>query len=102
VYILAESFKFVRFYPLGQNDLPLEVINTVGIPVEKNAVCSSVPDPPDPRVFLPPGSGSTSQWYGYGSGSGSGSGLSSYKNYKKNLESYYFVTLFDFYLRKII
>jgi len=26
VYILAESFKFVRFYPLGQNDLPLEVI----------------------------------------------------------------------------
>ena len=28
VYILAESFKFVRFYPLGQEDLPLEV----GIP----------------------------------------------------------------------
>jgi hypothetical protein len=32
----------------------------------------SVPDPnPDPRVFWPPGSGSTSQRYGSGSGSGS-------------------------------
>ncbi len=31
---------------------------------------TSVPDPdpnPDPRVFGPPGSGSTSQWYGSGS-----------------------------------
>ncbi len=46
----------------------------------------SVPDP-DPRVFWPPGSGSTSQRYGSGS---------SCKNNKKNLESYYFVTLFDF------
>jgi hypothetical protein len=32
------------------------------------------PDPPDPRVFGPPGSGSTSQRYGSGSGSCSGSG----------------------------
>ena len=24
VYVLAESFKFVRFYPLGQDDLPNE------------------------------------------------------------------------------
>ncbi len=30
-------------------------------------------DPPDPRVFWPPGSGSTSQRYGSGSGIGSGS-----------------------------
>ena len=45
------------------------------------------PDPPDPRVFGPPGSGSTSQRYGSGS---------SCKNSKKNLDSYYFVTLFDF------
>ncbi len=29
------------------------------------------PDPPDPHVFGPPGSGSTSQRYGSGSGSGS-------------------------------
>ncbi len=29
------------------------------------------PDPPDPHVFGPPGSGSTSQSYGYISGSGS-------------------------------
>ncbi len=32
------------------------------------------PDPTDPRVFGPPGSGSTSQRYGSGSGSCSGSG----------------------------
>jgi hypothetical protein len=32
------------------------------------------PDPPYPRVFGPPGSGSTSQRYGSGSGSCSGSG----------------------------
>jgi hypothetical protein len=51
------------------------------------------PDPPDPRVFGPPGSGSTSQRYGSGSGSRF---LLSCKNSKKNLDSYYFVTLFDF------
>ncbi len=38
-------------------------------------VCSSVadpdPDPPDPHVFGPPGSESTTQRYGSGSGSGS-------------------------------
>jgi hypothetical protein len=39
-------------------------------------VCGSVadPDPPDPHIFGPPGSGSTSQMYRYGSGSCSGSG----------------------------
>jgi hypothetical protein len=52
------------------------------------------PDPPDPRVFWPPGSGSTSQ--SYRSGSGSGSFYHHAKIIKKNLESYYFVTLFDF------
>jgi hypothetical protein len=57
---------------------------------------SSVPDPPDPRVFWPPGSGSTSQRYGSGSGSGSGSFYHHAKIIRKNLESYYFVTLFDF------
>jgi hypothetical protein len=31
------------------------------------------PDPPDPHVFGPPGSGSTIQRYGSGSGSGPGS-----------------------------
>jgi hypothetical protein len=50
---------------------------------------SSVPDSdpnpdPDPRVFWPPGSGSTSQRYGSGSIN------------MKDLESYYFVTLFEF------
>jgi hypothetical protein len=52
----------------------------------------SVPDPnpPDPHVFWPPGSGSASQRYG------SGSFYHHAKIVKKNLESYYFVTLFDF------
>jgi hypothetical protein len=50
-------------------------------------VCS-VADP-DPHVFGPPGSGSMSQvWIRIL--------LSSCKNSKKNLVSYYFVTLFDF------
>jgi hypothetical protein len=51
------------------------------------------PDPPDPRVFGPPGSGygSTSQRYRSGSGSCSGC-----KNSKKSLDSYYFVTFFEF------
>jgi hypothetical protein len=49
------------------------------------------PDPnPDPHVFGPPRSGSTSQevWIWIL--------LSSCKNSKKNLDTYYFVTLFDF------
>jgi hypothetical protein len=58
------------------------------------------PDPPDPHVFGPPGSGSGSTGQRYGSGSGScfGSGSFYYhaKIVKKNLDSYYFVTLFDF------
>ncbi len=55
------------------------------------------PDPPDPHVFGPPVSGSISQRYGSGFGSGSGSFyLSSCKNSKKTLESYYYVTFFDF------
>jgi hypothetical protein len=52
----------------------------------KPSPAGSVPNP-DPRVFRPPGSGSTSQRYESGSGSGSGTG-SFY-----HLESYYFVTL---------
>jgi hypothetical protein len=68
----------------------------------------SVPDP-DPPVFGGgSGSGSTSQRYGSGSGSCSDTRirillwfririlLSSCKNIKKNLDSYYFVALFDF------
>jgi hypothetical protein len=52
------------------------------------------PDPPDPRVFGPPGSGtgSTSQRYGSGSGSCSGSG-SFYHHAKIVLKT---LTLFDF------
>ena len=53
---------------------------------------------PYPHVFGPPRSGSISQRYGSGSGSCSGSGSFYHhaKNSKKNLDSYYFVTLFDF------
>ncbi len=54
--------------------------------------CISVPDPPEPRVFWPPGSGSTSQRYGSGS---------FYHHAKKNLESYYIVTILDFLSLKI-
>ncbi len=59
------------------------------------------PDPPDLHVFGPPGSGSASQRYGSRSGSCSGSGSGYFYHHakmKKNLDSYYFVTLFDFYL----
>ncbi len=61
-------------------------------------VASSVPDPdpdpPDPHVFGPPGSGAGSTSLRYGSGSGSF--YHHAKNSKKNLNSFYFVTLFDF------
>ncbi len=42
-------------------------------PSSAGSVPDPNPDPPDPRVFWPPGSGSTSQRYESGSGSGSGS-----------------------------
>jgi hypothetical protein len=44
------------------------------------------PDPPDPRVFGPPGSGSINQRYGSGSGSFY---LSLSNNGKKNLDFYF-------------
>jgi hypothetical protein len=73
-------------------------------------ICSvAYPDPnpdPDPHVFGPPGSGSTSHRYGSGSFYHHG------KKNNNNLDSYYFVTLFDFlslkydvnvpYLQKVI
>jgi hypothetical protein len=64
----------------------------------KSSVADPDPDPPDPHVLGPPGSRSTSQRYGSGSGSGSGIRglLSSCKYSKKNLYSFYFVTLLDF------
>jgi hypothetical protein len=56
------------------------------------------PDPPDPRVFWPPGSGFTSQRLDPEPDPvlDPDPDPSSCKNNKKNLESYYFVTLFDF------
>jgi hypothetical protein len=65
-------------------------------------VISSVADPdpnpdPDPRFFGPPGSGSGSTSQRYGSGSDSGSGSGSFYHSKKNLDSSYFVTLFEFF-----
>jgi hypothetical protein len=53
------------------------------------------PDPPDPHVFGPPGSGSTSQRYGSGSGSFYHHAKKN-STAKKNLDSYYFVNLLDF------
>ncbi len=43
------------------------------------------PDPPDPHVFGPPGSGSISQRYGLGFGSGSGSFYHQAKIIRKTL-----------------
>jgi hypothetical protein len=59
-------------------------------------LCGSVPDldPPDPHVFGPPGSGSTSQMYG--SGSGSGSLYHHAKIVRKTLIPSILVTLVDF------
>ncbi len=52
------------------------------------------PDPPAPHVFGPPGSGSTSERYG------SGSFYHHEKIVRKNLDSFYFVTLFDYFSLK--
>ncbi len=69
------------------------------------------PDLPDPHFFGPPGSGSGSISQRYGSGSGSGSGSfyhriwilpSPSKKSKKNLDSYCFVTSFDFLSLKMM
>ncbi len=51
------------------------------------------PDPPDPNVFGPPGSGSTIQMYG----SGSGSFYHEAKKVKKTFDSYCFVTSFGLF-----
>ncbi len=51
-----------------------KVITFLGILVGRLSVADPNPDPPGPRVFGPPGSGSISQRYGSGSGSVSGSG----------------------------
>jgi hypothetical protein len=69
----------------------LDFFFTKGKKKHNNFISSSSVADPDPHAFGPPGSGSNSQIYGSGSfyhhakiGS------------KKNLDSYYFVTLFDF------
>jgi hypothetical protein len=56
----------------------------------KTSVADPNPDPPDPHVFGPPGSGSFRQRYVFGSGSF----YHQAKENKKNLDSYCFVTSF--------
>ncbi len=57
------------------------------------------PDPTDPHIFGPPGSGSISQRYGIRIRLLIRiRNLLSCKNSKKNLDSYYFVILFDFFI----
>jgi hypothetical protein len=72
----------------------------LSVDVDPAVVLTSVadPDPPDPHVFGPIGSGTTSQRNGSGSCSGSGSGSFHHhaKIVRKILDSYYFVNLFDF------
>jgi hypothetical protein len=78
---------FVLFrYAEEQQDLALLSISTFQRALKVSCLvvaCTSVadPDPPDPRVSGPPGSGS-------------GSFLLLSKNIKKNLDFYYFVTSF--------
>ncbi len=64
------------------------------------------PDPPDPRVFGPPGSGSISQRYGFRSGSCSGSGSGSFYHsaniVRKTLISTVLWHFFDFLSLKIM
>ncbi len=70
--------------------------------VQISSVADPDPDPPDPHVFGPPGSGFISQRYGAGSESGSGSFYHQAKK-NKNLDSYCFVTsLMYMYLQKVI
>jgi hypothetical protein len=66
--------------------------------VAKYLLFSSVPDPPDPHVFGPPGSGSTSQRYG----SGTGSFYHHAKIIRKTLIPSILWLLLTFYLWKIM
>ncbi len=72
--------------------------NEIGLTMSRlpdEFVYSRVPDP-DPHVFGPPGSGSTSQMYGSGSCSGSGSFYHHAKIVRITMIPTIFVTLFDF------
>ncbi len=71
----------------------------VQIKRKKEYAWGSVPDPnPDPRVFWPPGSGSTSQRYGSSSGSGSGSFYHHAKIIRKPLNPTILLLFLTFYL----
>ena len=49
-YVMAESFKFVREYPLGQEDLPAEYLHHASVLAAKHGDCL-----PAPRVdYTPP------------------------------------------------
>jgi hypothetical protein len=82
----------------GSATLPEVIPRAIySIAVTACTVFVSVPDPPDPHVFRPAGSGSTCEvWIRIRLWIRIPILLSSCKNNKKNLESYYFVTLFDF------
>ncbi len=72
------------------------------IPINLSKLNASVPDPdpPDPRVFWPPGpgSGSTCQRYGSGSGSGSGSFYHNAKIIRKTWNPTILRLILTFYL----
>jgi hypothetical protein len=75
-------------------DILVRIQMRIGILGSVRVPQTSVADP-DPHVFRPPGSGSTSQRYG--SGSGSGSFYHHAKIVRKTLiPTFYFVTLFEF------
>jgi hypothetical protein len=80
----------VKKHPISDPGSRIRIRNTAEYCI-RNSVAD--PDTPDPHVFGPPGSGSISQRYG------SGSFYHHAKIVRKTiLDSYYFVTLFDFNL----
>ncbi len=56
------------------------------------------PDPPDPHIFGPSGSGSICQRYRYGSGSGSCFGSGSFYHKAKIFKKLWFLLFCDFFL----
>jgi hypothetical protein len=98
-WISHVSFRITAKRPIHQETrscpIPLSR-KTMFVTPELKRLPDSVADPdPDPHVFGPPGSGSTSQiwirillWIRILP--------SACKNSKENLDSYYFVTLFEF------
>jgi hypothetical protein len=95
-HFYKDFFKHIFIFSLTKH-LQLNKKNYGAVHISVTSVVDPDPNPDPPATcFGPPGSGSTSQRYGSGSCSGSGSFYHHAIIVKKNLDSYYCVTLFDF------